>query len=60
MFLESIDTFETLFPLLCWALLGALCLREDASLDITQALESSGDFFLVFLRLLLLGLQLPL
>ena len=46
--------FKTLLPLLC-----TLGLAEEPSLDIAQALESSGDFFLVFLTLFLLGLQLP-
>jgi hypothetical protein len=50
---------RTFFPLLRWALLCALGLTEEPSLDIAQALESSGDFFLVFLRLYLFGLQLP-
>ena len=59
--LEPISTLEAFYcpPLLCWASLCTLCFTIDTSLDIAQALQPSGNFFLVFLRLLLLRLQLP-
>jgi hypothetical protein len=59
--LESISTLEAFYclPLFCWASRCTPCVTMDASLDIAQSLESSGDFILILLRLLLLGLQLP-